>query len=116
MSASLKSNLLAGFNLEHIGDIIDKNLCELAVKKIKKRYQFSAEGAAELSAFHKRVVDCLQAAFGVFMTGNVEAAANCFAKKQSCARLNWPRLTGTWNGYVRAAPKRSKPPRFTSTS
>jgi phosphate:Na+ symporter len=32
-------------NLEHIGDIIDKNLCELAVKKIKRRYQFSAEGA-----------------------------------------------------------------------
>jgi hypothetical protein len=39
-------------NLEHIGDIIDKNLCELAVKKIKRRYQFSAEGAAELTAFH----------------------------------------------------------------
>ena len=29
-------------NLEHIGDIIDKNLCELAAKKIKRRYQFSA--------------------------------------------------------------------------
>ncbi len=28
-------------NLEHIGDIIDKNLCELAIKKIKRRYQFS---------------------------------------------------------------------------
>ena len=28
-------------NLEHIGDIIDKNLCELAAKKIKRRYQFS---------------------------------------------------------------------------
>ena len=24
-------------NLEHIGDIIDKNLCELAIKKIKRR-------------------------------------------------------------------------------
>ena len=44
-------------NLEHIGDIIDKNLCELAAKKIKKRYQFSAEGAAELTGFHKQVVD-----------------------------------------------------------
>ena len=28
-------------NLEHVGDIIDKNLCELAIKKIKRRYQFS---------------------------------------------------------------------------
>ena len=44
-------------NLEHIGDIVDKNLCELAAKKIKKRYQFSAEGAAELSGFHKQVVE-----------------------------------------------------------
>jgi phosphate:Na+ symporter len=68
-------------NLEHIGDIIDKNLCELAVKKIKKRYQFSAEGAAELSAFHKRVVECLQAAFGIFMTGNVDAARKMIREK-----------------------------------
>src|SRR6266567_1387999 len=41
-------------NLEHIGDIIDKNLMELAAKKIKHRYQFSKEGAAELVAFHQR--------------------------------------------------------------
>jgi len=68
-------------NLEHIGDIIDKNLCELAVKKVKNRCQFSAEGAAELSAFHKRVVDCLQAAFGIFMTGNVEAARTLLREK-----------------------------------
>ena len=47
-------------NLEHIGDIIDKNLCELAIKKIKNRYQFSAEGAAELTAFHKRICESLQ--------------------------------------------------------
>ncbi|MBV1697874.1 MAG: Na/Pi cotransporter family protein [Hyphomicrobiales bacterium] len=68
-------------NLEHIGDIIDKNLCELATKKIKGRYQFSAEGAAELSAFHKRVCDSLQQAFGVFMTGDVEAARRLLREK-----------------------------------
>jgi phosphate:Na+ symporter len=68
-------------NLEHIGDIIDKNLCELAVKKIKRRYQFSPEGAAELAAFHKRILDCLQAAFGIFMTGDVEAARKMLRDK-----------------------------------
>jgi phosphate:Na+ symporter len=68
-------------NLEHIGDIIDKNLCELAAKKIKRRYQFSAEGAAELTAFHKRVCECLQAAFGIFMTGDVEAARKLLREK-----------------------------------
>jgi phosphate:Na+ symporter len=68
-------------NLEHIGDIIDKNLCELAVKKIKRRYQFSAEGAAELTAFHKRVCESLQAAFGIFMTSDVEAARKLLREK-----------------------------------
>jgi phosphate:Na+ symporter len=68
-------------NLEHIGDIIDKNLCEIAGKKIKRRYQFSAEGAAELTGFHKRVVDSLQAAFGIFMTGDVAAARRLLREK-----------------------------------
>jgi phosphate:Na+ symporter len=68
-------------NLEHIGDIVDKNLCELAIKKIKRRYQFSAEGAAELVAFHKRICESLQVAFGVFMTGDVEAARRLVREK-----------------------------------
>ena len=68
-------------NLEHIGDIIDKNLSELATKKIKRRYQFSPEGAAELTAFHKRVCESLQAAFGIFMTGDVEAACKLLREK-----------------------------------
>jgi phosphate:Na+ symporter len=68
-------------NLEHIGDIIDKNLCELAAKKIKRRSQFSAEGAAELTAFHKRIVASLQVAFGVFMTGDIEAARKLLQEK-----------------------------------
>ena len=37
-------------NLEHIGDIIDKNLMELAAKKIKKRYAFSPEGAGRAAS------------------------------------------------------------------
>jgi phosphate:Na+ symporter len=68
-------------NLEQIGDIIDKNLCELATRKIKRGYQFSPEGTAELTAFHKRVCENLQAAFGVFMTGEVEAARKLLREK-----------------------------------
>jgi phosphate:Na+ symporter len=68
-------------NLEHIGDIIDKNLSELATKKIKHRLQFSDEGAAELAAFHKRVVDSLTLAFAVFMTGDVNDARKLLAEK-----------------------------------
>jgi phosphate:Na+ symporter len=68
-------------NLEHIGDIIDKNLCELALKKIKGRFQFSPEGAAELIEFHRRTCESLQAAFGIFMTGDVEAARKLLRSK-----------------------------------
>ncbi|MCK1637295.1 Na/Pi cotransporter family protein [Bradyrhizobium sp. 157] len=68
-------------NLEHIGDIIDKNLSELATKKIKRRFQFSAEGAEELSAFHKRTMDSLRIAFGVFMSGDLNEARKLLAEK-----------------------------------
>jgi phosphate:Na+ symporter len=68
-------------NLEHIGDILDKNLSELATKKIKRRFQFSPEGAEELSAFHKRIMDSLRIAFGVFMSGDAGEARKLLAEK-----------------------------------
>ncbi|MDE2241007.1 MAG: Na/Pi cotransporter family protein [Bradyrhizobium sp.] len=68
-------------NLEHIGDIIDKNLSELATKKIKRRLQFSSEGSEELSTFHKRTMDSLRIAFGVFMSGDVNEARKLLVEK-----------------------------------
>jgi phosphate:Na+ symporter len=68
-------------NLEHIGDIIDKNLSELATKKIKRRFQFSPEGAEELAAFHKRTMDSLRIAFGVFMSGDLNEARKLLVEK-----------------------------------
>jgi phosphate:Na+ symporter len=68
-------------NLEHIGDIIDKNLSELAVKKIKRKFQFSSEGAEELAAFHKRILESLRIAFAVFMSGDVNEARKLIAEK-----------------------------------
>jgi phosphate:Na+ symporter len=68
-------------NLEHIGDIIDKNLMELAVKKIKHKYEFSKEGAAELADFHKRIIDNLKLAFSVFINDNVKIARTLIEEK-----------------------------------
>jgi len=68
-------------NLEHIGDIIDKNLMELASKKIKNHLKFSAEGAADLGAMHQRVVDNLKLALGVFMSGEVAIARQLLREK-----------------------------------
>jgi phosphate:Na+ symporter len=74
-------------NLEHIGDIIDKNLMELATKKIKHRYQFSREGSAELVAFHQRVIDNLKLAFGVFVSGDIRVARRLLEEKAQLRTL-----------------------------
>ena len=68
-------------NLEHVGDIIDKNLSEVAAKKIKRKLQFSSEGAAELTAFHKRVLDSLKTAFAVFISADVNDARALISEK-----------------------------------
>jgi phosphate:Na+ symporter len=68
-------------NLEHIGDIIDKNLMELAAKKIKKRYAFSPEGWAELQTFHGRVVGHMRLALNVFATRDVALARRLLREK-----------------------------------
>ena len=68
-------------NLEHIGDIVDKNLMELAAKKIKHKYEFSKEGAAELEIFHKRIVENLKFAFSVFINQDVSTARKLIEEK-----------------------------------
>jgi len=68
-------------NLEHIGDIIDKNLRELAEKKIRKRYTFSPEGLAEIRDFHHRVASALALALNVFATRDIVLARQLFADK-----------------------------------
>ena len=68
-------------NLEHVGDIIDKNLMDLANKKIRRGISFSAEGAAELVAFHQQVLDSLRLAVGIFMSADIEVARRLVAAK-----------------------------------
>jgi phosphate:Na+ symporter len=74
-------------NLEHIGDIIDKNLMELASKKIKHKYQFSREGAAELEAFHRRIIENLKLAFSIFMYEDVRIARTLIGEKTELRNL-----------------------------
>jgi len=68
-------------NLEHIGDIIDKNLMELALKKIKHRYAFSAEGHDEIRRLHAQVMDNFRLAFNVFATRDPAMARRLIAEK-----------------------------------
>jgi phosphate:Na+ symporter len=68
-------------NLEHIGDIIDKNLMEMAAKKIRNQDNFSRQGFAEISDLHHRVMDNMNLAQNVFMTGDVRMARQLFEEK-----------------------------------
>jgi phosphate:Na+ symporter len=53
-------------NLENIGDIIDKNLMELARKKLYHGRRFSEAGWAEILEFHGMVVKNLESAIAAF--------------------------------------------------
>jgi phosphate:Na+ symporter len=68
-------------NLEHIGDIIDKNLMELAAKKVKNRLKFSEDGATELQDFHRRVLESLKFAQSVFISRDLKIARQLIEEK-----------------------------------
>ena len=68
-------------NLEHVGDIIDKNLMDLASKKIRRGITFSKEGEADLVEFHQHVLDSLTLAVGIFMSGDMNVARQLVAAK-----------------------------------
>ncbi len=68
-------------NLEHVGDIIDKNLMELAAKKIKNRLQFSNEGFTEIVQMHERLMENFKLALNVFIAGDLPMARRLIEEK-----------------------------------
>lgn len=86
-------------NLEHMGDIIDKNLMELAVKKMRNGVVFSPEGLADITSLHEHVVRNFVLAKTVFMSRDVEMARRLHAGKtdfgaleRQCAERHLARL------------------------
>lgn len=69
-------------NLEHVGDIIDKNLRETAVKKIGKNANFSLEGATEIDAVYRQVQESLKLSLGVFMSNDTKGAQRLLQGKR----------------------------------
>ena len=61
--------------LEGIGDVIDKNLAELVIKRIRKDINFSPEGWAELNDFYDKVAENMLIAETAFTTRDRELAA-----------------------------------------
>jgi len=74
-------------NLEHVGDIIDKNLMDLAGKKVRYNLKFSDEGWKEIETIFRRLNDNIELAMNVFMSGDITLARQLFAEKQVFRQL-----------------------------
>lgn len=73
-------------NLEHIGDIIVKNLCELAEKKWRNNLSFSRQGWEEIEAYHQHVCENFRLAMNVFNSGDPLLARELVRQKEALSR------------------------------
>ncbi|NQV43904.1 MAG: Na/Pi cotransporter family protein [Rhodospirillales bacterium] len=74
-------------NLEHIGDIIDKNLMDLAGKKIKNHSSFSEAGLGELKQFHGQILANLDLALNIFLSRDENLAKELLRQKTAIRDL-----------------------------
>lgn len=70
-------------NLEHVGDIIDKSLMDLASRKINNQERFSDEGWAEIRAFHKQVLENMRLAQSLFISEDPALARQLIDSKNT---------------------------------
>ena len=68
-------------NLEHVGDIIDTSLAELATKRMRLNLSLSPEGLAEIDGMFARLADHVHLAIAVFMSSDIPAARRLVAEK-----------------------------------
>ncbi|MGO4563954.1 Na/Pi cotransporter family protein [Rhizobium sp. 2YAF20] len=74
-------------NLEHIGDIIEKGLCEQVTKKITKGLTFSEDGYGELKSLFNMTIDNLRVAQTILVTRDFKLACQMMEVKVDVRRL-----------------------------
>jgi phosphate:Na+ symporter len=84
-----RSNEISGYatNLEHIGDIIDRNLRDLVDKKIRNQLSFSAEGASEIEELYRVTLENLRLAQSILVTGDAQLARQLVESKVDIRHL-----------------------------
>jgi phosphate:Na+ symporter len=102
--------LIFAHNLEHAGDIIEKNLMGLALKRSKRGLSFSEKDQVELTQMLGRLVTNLYAAASVLMTDDLRAARLLAAEKEvfrdleeSATQAHFDRLRSGRSGLVEAS-------------
>ena len=88
-------------NLEHAGDIIEKNLMALAAKRIKRGVSFSEPSRAEIRQMMDRLISNARAATAVFMTEDPRAARRLLSEKEIFREIEL-RATAEHFGRTRA--------------
>lgn len=74
-------------NLESIGDILDRNIMPLAMKRISKGITFSQEGMKEIVSFHKRVIDNFDTAISAFAGHDRDLADRVLRNKEEIGEM-----------------------------
>ena len=115
-SAQVLETVLFTTNLEHIGDIIDKGLLRLAAKKQKQDLHFSADGWADIRAFHALIADQMRRALAVFVSRDANSPATLSPRRTGCATRRCAPPNATSAASATACRRRSRPAPSTSTS
>lgn len=68
-------------NLEHVGDIVESGLCDVASKIAKRQLKFSPDGLAEIVALYEKTILNMQLSQTVFMTEDPQLARQLVAAK-----------------------------------
>ncbi|PSH60860.1 Na/Pi cotransporter family protein [Phyllobacterium sophorae] len=74
-------------NLEHIGDIVDRNLRDLVQKKIRAQLSFSAEGASEIEELYGTTLSNLRLAQSILVSGDAQLARQLVEAKLGIRHL-----------------------------
>lgn len=74
-------------DLEATGDVIDKQLMELAEKKIQGNHRFSEKGLAEIRDLHAKVAENLELALGALAAGDPSIAEKVLRHKSPISEL-----------------------------
>lgn len=74
-------------NLEHIGDIIEKGICDVMRKKIANGLKFSDDGYDELKTLFNLTIDNLRTGQTIFQTGDFKLARQLMEIKVDVRRL-----------------------------
>ncbi|MBI2983573.1 MAG: Na/Pi cotransporter family protein [Chloroflexi bacterium] len=74
-------------DLEATGDVIDKQLMELAEKKIRGSHRFSKQGENEIRDLHTKVVENLELALGALASGDGSVAEKVLRHKSRISEL-----------------------------